>query len=78
MWSLDTPENRLRVARTYGEERRTDAAVARKVNTGDCVDGVLSDGRRFTGLKLHFGSVLIVLGRTLHEEDAHCVEGARS
>jgi hypothetical protein len=78
MWSLDTPENRLRVAKTYGNERRAEAAADRNTSSADCVDGVLSDGRRFTGRRLHLGSRLIVFGRTLHEEEAHCAEGARS
>jgi hypothetical protein len=77
MWSLDSPENRLRVARTYGNERRAEAAAGRRVSSDDCADGVLSDGRRFTGRKFRLGSLLIVFGRTLREED-RCAEGARS
>jgi hypothetical protein len=68
----------MKVARTRGDELRAEAASNRSIRPDDCADGVLSDGRRFTGRQFHLGSILIVFGRTLREEETRCADAART
>ena len=61
MWRED-PEQLLMMAKRRGAELRAEAAVSRTANRSSGVD-------RFSGLKIRVGSVLIMIGRTLAEEN---------
>ncbi len=67
MWWLDTAENRLTVAKTRGAEMRAEAAKCRaRSSTADSGEVQIAvSGRHF-----HLGSLVIVFGRTLREDDA--------
>jgi hypothetical protein len=61
MWR-DDPEQLLKMAKRRGAELRTEAEVSRTARP-------VSDFDRFSGLKIRMGSVLIMVGRTLADEN---------
>ena len=75
MWWLDTPENRLAVAKTRGEEIRAEAAQcrARSSTAVPTAVQIAVSGRHF-----HIGSLVIVFGRTLCEDDGRAVRAVHS
>ncbi|HEY1169008.1 MAG TPA: hypothetical protein VGE81_08570 [Candidatus Limnocylindrales bacterium] len=65
------------VAKSYIGHRQADLiaeAAANRSVTRPTVRGQ----RRFTGLRLHLGTLLIVVGRTLHEDDGRCPDPIHS
>ena len=62
MWREDQ-EQLLMMAKQRGEELRAEAAADRTARRAQ-------DPDRFSGLKIRFGSLLIMVGRTLADE--HC------
>ncbi len=67
----EMPEQRL----AYIKQRHADLmaeAAANRSAAGRRFD----TERRFTGLHVHLGTLLIVIGRTLREEDARCPDPA--
>ena len=61
MWRED-PEQLLKMAKQRGAELRAEAAVSRTARRA-------SDFDRFSGLRIRMGSVLIMVGRTLADEN---------
>jgi hypothetical protein len=73
--SFAKPDPILWPAQLRMEELHRDAAEARGLPRAD---GAISPPaeRRFSGLHLHLGRLLIVVGRTITEEDAGCPDPA--
>ncbi len=75
MWFQDTTDNRLVMSKAHGEELRA-AAAEEHLNeldeTQDTVTIAVS-GRHF-----HFGSMVIVFGRTIREDHVRRHAGARA
>jgi hypothetical protein len=72
MWP-DTPEQRLDYIKRRQAELIAEAAASRSV-----ARRTAHHDHRFTGLRIRFGSLLIMIGRTLCEEDALRHDPARS
>ncbi len=65
MWFQDTTGNRLTISQAHGDELRAEAAERRLSEAEEKEDTVTIavSGRHF-----HFGSMVIVFGRTIREE----------
>lgn len=72
MWQ-GSPENRLTYANQRQAEFRAEAAADRAAKRVGASPGTY----RVRGLKLQFGALLIVVGRSLCDEDRHQPEPAR-
>lgn len=65
MWFMDSPDNRMKMARNRASELRADAPDSEATSEPDEVLIAVS-GRHF-----HVGSLVVVFGRELHEERGH-------
>lgn len=72
MWP-DMPDQRLDYIKRRQTELMAQAAAGRLI-----ARGTAHRDHRFTGLRIRFGSLLIMIGRTLCEEDALRHDPARS
>ena len=69
------PEQRLVMVRTRQAEIRADALEARRFSPSE---GPRRSLGRVSGLQLRLGRLLIVVGRTLREDEPPCPDLARS
>jgi len=74
MWFQDTTENRLMMSKAHGDELRAEASAQRmaKLAKSEGAVTIALSGRHF-----HFGSLVIVFGRTICEENTRHA-GARA
>jgi hypothetical protein len=71
MWWQDTADSRLKVAQTRGDELRTEAEAEARRNAS--VDADPAEIRlAVRGRHFHMGSLVIVFGRTVREDDPGC------
>jgi hypothetical protein len=75
MWWQDTAQSRMKVAKTRGDELRAEAEATRMASSDEAPREIrlAISGRHF-----QFGSIVIVLGRAIREDDPRCGEGARA
>jgi len=74
MWYQDTADSRMHLVKSKGEALRAEAAashLATRAHQGEVHLAV--SGRHF-----HFGSLVIILGRTIREDGHRCPDGARA
>jgi hypothetical protein len=77
MWWQDSADSRLIVAKRRGDELRAGAdAEARRKAAPDALPGEVRLAVR--GRHFHLGSLVIVFGRTVREEDSGCPDMARA
>jgi hypothetical protein len=69
------PEETLSMVRLRQAEIRKDAAEARRTRRNQSQESPIG---RVSGLQLHVGRLLIVVGRTLREEESPCPDLIRS
>jgi hypothetical protein len=75
MWH-ETQDVSLWLAKQRMAQLRSDAAQAHGLPRDRSEAPRPRTERRFSGLHLHLGRLLIVVGRTLTDEDAHCPDPA--
>jgi hypothetical protein len=73
MWYQQSEQ--LLLVREHQDQIRTDAIEARFANRSGRFDRSLV---RVSGLRLQLGGLLIVVGRTLHEDETPCPDLMRS
>jgi hypothetical protein len=73
MWYQDTASSRMKVVKTREDELRAEAQASRHASADEAPAEIrlAVSGRHF-----HFGSIVIIFGRTIREE--HCADGARA
>ena len=74
MWFQDTTDNRTRMTGAHGDELRAEAAEDRLTRPAE-VAGTVTIA--LSGRHFHFGSLVIVFGRTICEEQTRHA-GARA
>jgi hypothetical protein len=74
MWYQDTTQDRMTTARNRSDGLRAEAKANRLATAAQPGEIHLAvSGRHF-----HFGSLVIILGRTIREDGNRCADGARA